>query len=117
MNYKVRLAKKTPKKSGYFTVVWIKDNNHKNIPFSESEFSDFLVVTIFDISRKGIFVFRKHVLVKQGIIRSANNSNKGKMGFRVFTPWDNLLYPTATKTFKWQVDYFYEINDSTVNAF
>lgn len=115
MKYKVRSAKKTPKKSGYFTVVWIKDNDYKNIPYSESAFSDFLIVTIFDCNRKGIFIFPKEVLVKQGIIRSANNSNKGKMAFRVYTPWDDSLNPTAAKTLKWQVDYFYEINDRTEN--
>lgn len=116
-NYKVRSAKKTPKKSGYFTVVWIKDNNHNNIPYSESQFPDFLVIIILDVKKKGMFVFPKDVLLKQGIIRSTNNPNTGKMGFRVYTPWDSSLNQTATKTFKWQVNYFYEINDNTKNIF
>jgi len=33
-----RLAKKTPKKEGYFTVFWKKDQENKNIPYTESNY-------------------------------------------------------------------------------
>ena len=32
-----RLAKKTPKKEGYFTVFWKKDQDNKNIPYTDRD--------------------------------------------------------------------------------
>lgn len=117
LNYKVRIGKKTPKKQGYFTVIWIKDTEGNNIPYSEALFPDYLVVVISDSSKEGIFVFPKYVLIQNGIIKSENNSTKGKMGFRVYTPWDIGLNSTAVKTAQWQKNYFYEVNDGVLGAF
>lgn len=35
-----RLAKKTPKKEGYFTVFWKKDQDNKNIPYTDEDLGD-----------------------------------------------------------------------------
>jgi len=35
-----RLEKKTPKKEGYFTVFWKKDQDNKNIPYTDEYLGD-----------------------------------------------------------------------------
>ena len=113
LHYKVRSAKKTSKKAGYFTVAWVKNDLGANVPYSEADFTDFLIVLIDDDNKKGLFLFPKLVLTQKGILSSEIHSSKGKMGFRVYTPWDFDLNPTAQQSFKWQRDYFYEIDELT----
>ena len=43
-----RLAKKTPKKEGYFTVFWKKDQDNKNIPYTDEDLGDELVIVVID---------------------------------------------------------------------
>ena len=43
-----RLAKKTPKKEGYFTVFWKKDQDNKNIPYTDKDLGDELVIVVID---------------------------------------------------------------------
>ena len=78
--YVSRLAKKTPKKSGYF------------------------VINIIDGEYSGYFVFPKKELIKYGIV--SLDKVKGKMGFRVYPSWEINLNTTAAKTQKWQLNYF-----------
>ena len=59
----------------------------------------------------GQFVFPKPVLVKKGII--STESKEGKRAFRVYPDWDIAKNKQAAQTQKWQLDYFYEINDLT----
>ena len=59
----------------------------------------------------GQFVFPKAVLIKKGII--STDKKEGKRAFRVYPIWDNANNKQAERTQKWQLDYFYEINDST----
>lgn len=110
---KVRTAKKTPKKSGYFTVIWIKDKNMKNCPYSENDLFDYLAVVINNQDQKGLFLFPKKVLIDKGILSSSKH--KGKMGFRVYTPWDTCLNTTARRTYSWQVNYFQNCKDINCN--
>lgn len=107
-NYQSRLAKKTPKKKGYFLACWIKNFNNINIPYREDNFSDYLLVLILDVQNKGYFKFPKSVLIEKGILKSP--STKGKMAFRVYPNWENDLNATALKTQAWQVQYFYKLN-------
>ncbi len=82
INFKSRLAKKTPKKQGYFVVIWKKDSLNKNIPFNENDIGDYLVVNILDNNNEGQFVFTVSILIEKGIIQS--KKSKGKMAFRVY---------------------------------
>ena len=105
--YRSRLAKKTPKKAGYFLAIWEKNSENKNTPFSAETFPDYLIVNIIDDERKGQFIFPKRVLQQQGILSSP--AQLGKMAFRVYTRWDQDLNSSATKTAKWQIPYFVEL--------
>lgn len=112
--YRSRLAKKTPKKAGYFLAIWEKDAENKNIPFVEREFPDYLIVNIIDGERKGLFIFPRLLLMQQGILSSGTKI--GKMAFRVYTPWDKVLNASATKTAKWQLPFFVELPVSNLKA-
>lgn len=102
--YQSRLAKKTPKKKGYFLACWFKDNEGINIPYSKQKFADYLIVVIIDGNNQGYFNFPKNILVDRGILTSSGN--KGKMAFRVYPDWESELNATALKTQHWQNHYF-----------
>lgn len=108
-----RVAKETPTKLGQFVVIWEKDQQGKNQPFSEETAIDLLVVNTFnDSNRFGQFVFPKEVLKKRKILRT--DTTKGKMAIRVYPSWDNPTSKQAIATQKWQSEYFmnYESFDS-----
>ncbi len=107
IRYRSRLAKKTPKKAGYFLAIWEKDLANKNIPFSAEAFPDYLIVNIIDGKRKGQFIFPKVLLKQQGILSSP--TKLGKMAFRVYAPWDQDLNVSAMKTAQWQTPCFIEL--------
>lgn len=103
-----RLAKKTPKKKGYFVAFWEKDSNNKNQAYHVDDEPHHYLILVDDEGQRGMFVFPVQVLEKQGILR--NETQKGKMAIRVYPSWESDLNPTATKTQKWQNDYFYDLN-------
>ncbi len=103
-----RLAKKTPKKQGYFVAFWEKDSNNKNQAYHVDDEPQHYLILVDDEGQRGMFVFPVQVLEKQGILR--NETQKGKMAIRVYPRWESDLNPTATKTQKWQKDYFYDLN-------
>lgn len=108
-----RVAKATPTKLGQFLVIWKKDQQGKNQPFSEETATDLLVVNTFtDANRFGQFVFPKGVLKQHNILKIG--TIKGKMAIRVYPSWDNPTSKQAIATQKWQSKYFmdYEIFDS-----
>ncbi|MCC3663167.1 MepB family protein [Staphylococcus haemolyticus] len=105
--FKSRLAQKTPNKKGYFFAMWKKDENHTNIPFTEDDLENQLIVNIVDDNRRGQFIFPKDILIKKGILKS--DDSKGKMALRVYPPWETELNKTAAKTQAWQCAYFNEI--------
>ena len=53
-----RLAKRTPKKEGYFTAFWKKDQNNKNIPYTNEDLGDELVIVVIDNDKSGLFIFK-----------------------------------------------------------
>lgn len=103
-----RLAKKTPKKKGYFVAFWEKDAHNKNQAFHVDDEPQHYLIFVDDEGKKGMFVFPIARLEKQGILR--NDVQKGKMAIRVYPSWETELNPTATKTQKWQNEYFYDLN-------
>lgn len=106
---KSRLAKKTPKKQGYFVAIWKKDSLNKNIPFNEDDIGDYLVINILDDYNEGQFVFPVSILIEKGIVKADNS--KGKMAFRVYPPWVKDLNKTAMVSQKWQTEYFYKMGE------
>lgn len=106
-----RSAKVTPKKVGQFVTFW-KRNEHGIIePFHENDAIDYFVITVQSSDDQlGQFVFPKDVLIKNGIL--SKEKKEGKRGFRVYPQWDIAQSKQAQKTQKWQLGYFYEINDS-----
>ncbi|QDW99632.1 MepB family protein [Staphylococcus hyicus] len=110
MGFKSRLAKKTPKKAGYFVAFWCKNESGKNRPFNFNESKDKLIINIVDGPKKGQFIFPKELLVEKGIIRS--EKHKGKMAIRVYPSWETGLNKTAISTQRWQIPYFLDFTKS-----
>lgn len=111
--FRSRLAKKTPKKKGYFVVFWEKDKDNKNQPYAFDEMSEKLIVSIIDGQLIGQFVFPKLLLLQKGILKSEND--KGKMAMRVYPSWERELNPSARKTQKWQAAYFIDLSNGIDN--
>ena len=60
-----RLAKKTPKKEGYFTVFWKKGQDNKNIPYTDKDLGNELVIVVIDDRHCGIFIIPKEVAISK----------------------------------------------------
>lgn len=104
-----RSSKITSKKVGQFVTFWKRNTAGITKPYSEAETIDFYVINVKDKDRFGQFVFPKYVLINKGII--STDTKDGKRGFRVYPKWDIVQSKQAEKTQKWQVDYFYEIDE------
>jgi len=106
-----RTAKITPKKAGQFVTFWKRKENGPIEPFEEKDEVDFFIVQVKNENNFGQFVFPKAILIKKGII--STKAKEGKRAFRVYPVWDITKSKQAEKTQKWQLDYFYEINEKT----
>ena len=111
LNIISRKAKTTPKKIGQFVTFWKRNGNGPIEPFCETDQIDFYVVNVRTENEFGQFVFPKSVLIKKGIITTSKK--EGKRAFRVYPDWDTTKSNQAKRTQKWQLKYFYQINDST----
>lgn len=110
MNIVCRSSKITPKKVGQFVTFWKRNGNGPIEPLNDKDHIDFFVVNVRLDSNFGQFVFPKSVLVKKGVI--STDKKEGKRAFRVYPIWDNPTNKQAKRTQKWQLNYFYEINES-----
>ncbi|MCL9695068.1 MepB protein [Staphylococcus aureus] len=108
LSFKSRLAKKTPKKEGYFVAFWRKNEVNENIPFDYETIEDKLIINIIDNDKIGQFIFPKKVLKEKGVIKS--NKSKGKMAMRVYPIWVSNLNATAQNTQRWQTKYFVDLS-------
>lgn len=106
-----RNAKTTPKKAGQFVTCWKRERDGPIQPFGETDLLDFLIVNVKTDAALGQFVFPKSVLIKQGIL--STSKNEGKRAFRVYPGWDVTTSKQAQRAQKWQLEYFYELDDST----
>lgn len=111
-NYSIigRLAKITPKKEGQFVTFW-KRTATVIEPFDEGDEFDFYIVWVSRGNELGQFVFPKDILMERGIVTCRNKD--GKRGFRVYALWDFPKSKLAVKTQKWQLEYFYNLNDTS----
>lgn len=110
-----RVAKITPTKIGQFVTIWKRTAHDGKIkPFHINDSIDFFVISTRKDNAFGQFVFPKAILCEHGIIES--EGKKGKLGIRVYPPWDIALNKQAQKTQKWQLKYFLEISlDKQIN--
>lgn len=99
-----RLAKRTSKKEGYFTVFWKKDQCGKNAPYTYEDLGDELVIVVADSCNSGLFIIPKEKAINKGIL--STRDCKGKMAMRFYPPWCKNLNKTAQSTQKWQLEYF-----------
>lgn len=106
--FKSRLAKKTPKKKGYFLTLWKKGEHNKNMTLQLEDIEGKVIINIVDENQKGQFIFTKDILEEKGIL--VTEKHKGKMAFRVYPPWETELNNTALKTQKWQQNYFVDLS-------
>jgi len=105
-----RNAKITPKKAGQFVTFWKRNGNGPIEPFSKTDPIDFYTVNVRNEYKFGQFVFPKSVLIKKGLI--STDKKEGKRAFRVYPNWDSVSNKQAERAQKWQLNYFYEINNA-----
>ncbi|CAM1357760.1 MepB family protein [Tenacibaculum xiamenense] len=105
-----RTSKITPKKIGQFVTFWKRDYNGPIAPFSELDAFDYFMISSIWDKRFGLFVFPRDILIKKGIISTTNK--EGKRGFRIYPSWDEVQSKQAERTQKWQLNYFYSINNA-----
>ena len=110
LNIICRSAKITPKKIGQFVTFWKRIEDGPIEPFNETDPIDFYVVNVQSENHFGQFVFPKSILIKKGII--STEKKEGKRAFRVYPNWDMPKSKQAERTQRWQLNYFYEVNDT-----
>lgn len=94
--WRLRTARVTPKKSGAFVAVWMRDEAGATCPFGADETVDGLLVFIREGDRFGVFRFTAPQLASLGITCSA--AHPGKRGFRVYPSWCVNLNGQAART-------------------
>jgi hypothetical protein len=102
-----RDAKQTPKKSGQFVTIWKRIDSGPTQPFGASDAFDFFVINTRKGDHFGQFVFPKAALIKHRII--SQPSVRGKLGMRVYPPWEAAESMQARKTQDWQLKFFLHI--------
>lgn len=110
LSIRSRTAKITPKKVGQFVTFWKRNGDNSIEPFHENDLIDLYIVNVKKDGAIGQFVFPKSILLKKGIL--STDKKEGKRAFRVYPSWDIVKNKQAENTQKWQLAYFYELNDS-----
>ena len=106
-----RVAKTTPTKIGQFVTLWKRQNAADKIaPFDINDEISHVVVTVFDQTHQGQFVFNKKILSEKGVISSP--TKEGKRAIRVYPPWTKPIAKQAIKTQQWQLQYFFAIENN-----
>ena len=86
--------------------MWKKDENNTNVPFTEDDLENQLIVNIVDDKRRGQFIFPKDILIKKGILKVMILKENG---IESVSTLGEGLNNTAAKTQVWQCAYFNEI--------
>lgn len=105
-----RNSKLTPKKIGQFVTFWRRNKKGQTEPYREMDQIDFYIINTRTEKHFGQFVFPKSVLIDKGLI--STDKKDGKRGFRVYPPWDRVESELASRTQKWQLDYFLNFDES-----
>lgn len=109
---RVRRGKVTPTKVGLFVTHWRRSDDGTTGPYDEHDEADVLLVTVAEPQTsessthpsRGVFVLDREALLAHGIL--ARDSVGSKRGFRVYPPWSETAPGQATRTQRWQLDYF-----------
>src|SRR5699024_12158172 len=67
-SFKSRLAKKTPKKAGYFVTLWLKNELEKNRPYNYDEMKDKFIINVLDGDKIGKIIFPKELYDDYGVL-------------------------------------------------
>lgn len=113
-NIHARFSKITPTKTGQFVTIWKRNKDGITQPYSVSDTFDFLVVTARSGNKYGQFIFPKAVLASKGIV--SQNGKGGKLGIRVYPPWDAAESKQAAATQSWQTKYFLRMDMELAEA-
>ncbi len=108
-----RVSKITPTKIGQFVTIWKRNKDGITEPFDTLDDLEFIIITSKSGDNFGQFIFPKSVLADKGII--TRNGKKGKLGIRVYPPWDIVVNKQAEKTQSWQTKYFLTINKNSTD--
>lgn len=110
---KFRVGKITPTKVGQFVTFWKRMDGGPIVPYEFTDSFDFLVVSVRNEKCFGQFVFPKAVLCDKGIVSC--NRKEGKRAMRIYPSWDNPDNSQAKQTQAWQLQYFIEFSENTLN--
>lgn len=100
-----RVAKTTPTKIGQFVTLWKRPTPDSVIaPLDTDDGIAFVVVSVFDATHRGQFVFDQKTLASKGVM--AINGKGGKRAIRVYPPWVKPVAKAAIRTQQWQLRYF-----------
>ena len=84
-----------------------KDQNNKNIPYTNEDLGDELVIVVIDNDKSGLFIISNEEAIRRKILSTKDNN--GKMSMRFYPPWCTNLNTTALATQNWQLKFFREI--------
>lgn len=104
---KFRVGKITPTKIGQFVTLWKRIGNGPIRPFDMADPIDLFVVSVRNSIHFGQFVFPMSALFEKGIV--SKDGKGGKLGIRIYPPWDVADNRQAKNTQAWQLSYFFEI--------
>lgn len=106
-----RVAKTTPTKVGQFVTIWKRPRSGSTIaPLDVGDGVAFVVVSVFDATHRGQFVFDHKILASKGIM--AVNGKGGKRAIRVYPPWVKPVAKEAVRSQQWQLRYFLPLEQS-----
>lgn len=106
-----RVAKKTPTKIGQFVTIWKRLTPEATItPFDISDGVAFIVVCVSDAMHRGQFVFDQKILLAKNVMSLSEKG--GKRAIRVYPPWVKPTAKEAIRTQKWQLPYFFSIEQT-----
>jgi len=100
-----RVANTTPTKIGQFVTMWKRPSTQDEImPIDYDDGIEFVFVSVFDHTHRGLFIFDRHVLAKKGVM--SMRGKEGKRAIRVYAPWVKPIVKQEITTQKWQLQHF-----------
>lgn len=109
-----RVSKITPTKTGQFVTLWKRNKAGITQALDIEDDFDVVIITSKLGENIGQFIFPKSVLANNGVI--TKKSKKGKLGIRVYPPWDQVTSNQAKKTQTWQMNYFLTFQNAEGNG-
>lgn len=111
---KFRVGKITPTKIGQFVTLWKRIGSGPIMPYDMSDPIDLFVISVRKPGHLGQFVFPKNILLEKGIV--SKEQIGGKRAIRVYPPWDITESSQAKRSQDWQLKYFFEINNKSIDT-